>query len=134
MMRREGLSPFINVPDTIAGLLAAGASVPFGASGLVHVEGYNDMTTNQKLGIGWIVTDPDGIVAEEYSDWETWTTPPDDTHEFIGGRFDINKPGTWTIAIALFMNPDAPVTVDSYEREVYHVGGAAYEPGFPGHG
>ncbi|GAJ05911.1 unnamed protein product, partial [marine sediment metagenome] len=33
MMRREGLSPFISVPDTIAGLLATGASVPFGQEG-----------------------------------------------------------------------------------------------------
>ena len=114
MMRREGLSLSIEVPNTIAELLVAGASVPFDTRGLVHVEGYNDMATNQKLGIGWIVTDPDGLVVEDYSDWEAFTTPPNDTHEFIGGRFDINKPGTWGIAIALFMNPDSPVTVDSY--------------------
>jgi len=114
-MRREGISPSISVPDTIAELLAAGASVPLGQRGLVHVVGRNDMTTNQKLGIVWIIKDPEGLIVEEYSDWETWTTPPDDTHEFIGGRFDLNKAGTWTISIALFMNQASPVTVDSYD-------------------
>ena len=114
-MEQRAVSPSISVPDTIAGLLAVGASVPLGQEGKIHVEGYNDMTTNQKLGIGWIVKDPDGIVAEEYSDWETWTTPPNDTHEFISpGSFDLIKKGTWTISIALFMNPDSPVTVDTY--------------------
>ena len=119
MMRREGLSPFISVPDTIAELLAAGASVPFGQGGKVHVWGRNDMDTNQKLGIGWIIRDPDGMVPVEegeYSDWQTFSATPGGTHEFITpGRFDLNKPGTWTISIALFMNPDAPVTVDTYD-------------------
>ena len=115
-MRQGALSPFISVPDTIGELLlAAGASVPFGARGLVHVEGYNDMATNQKLGIRWYVTDPRGIVVEDYSDWEAFTTPPNDTHEFIGGRFDIDRAGTWTISIALLMNEASPVTVDTYD-------------------
>ncbi|MBA7465040.1 hypothetical protein ES707_00201 [subsurface metagenome] len=117
MMRQEALSPFISVPDTIGELLlAVGASVPFGQEGKVHVWGRNDMATNQKLGIGWVVKDPDGIVAEDYSDWQTFSATPGGTHEFISpGRFDLNKTGTWTISIALFMNPDAPVTVDTYE-------------------
>lgn len=119
-MRQGTVSPFISVPDTIGELLlAVGASVPFGARGKVHVEGYNDMTTNQKLGISWVIKDPDGMVpAEEgeYTDWEAFTTPPDDTHEFMNpGRFDLNKPGPWTISIALLMNPASPVTVDSYD-------------------
>ncbi|GAJ13094.1 unnamed protein product, partial [marine sediment metagenome] len=54
MMRRDALSPFIEVPDTIAGLLAVGASVPLGQEGLVHISGRNDMDTNQKLGISWM--------------------------------------------------------------------------------
>ncbi|MBA7711649.1 hypothetical protein ES703_120615 [subsurface metagenome] len=115
-MRQGALSPFISVPDTIGELLAVGASVPFDASGRVHVWGRNDMTTSQKLGIEWVVTDPDGIVAEDYSDWQTFSATPGGTHEFISPRrFDLNKPGTWTISIALFMNPDSPVTVDTYE-------------------
>lgn len=119
MMRREALSPFISVPDTITELLAAGASVPFGEGGKVHVWGYNGMTTTQKMGISWVIRDPDGIIPVEegeYSDWEAWpNTSPDKDHEFMNpGRFDLNKPGTWTIFIALFMNPDSPVTVDTY--------------------
>ncbi|GAH91967.1 unnamed protein product, partial [marine sediment metagenome] len=30
-------------------------------------------------------------------------------------RFDINKPGDWTISIGLFMNIESPVMVDSYD-------------------
>jgi hypothetical protein len=78
-MRQGALSPFISVPNTIAELLAVGASVPFGQEGKIHVTGYNDMATNQKLGIGWVIRDPDGMIpvrGGEYSDWEAFTTPP----------------------------------------------------------
>ncbi|GAJ23352.1 unnamed protein product, partial [marine sediment metagenome] len=75
----------------------------------------NDMVTNQKLGIHWIVKDPDGIVVEDYEDWQFGSASPGATHEFISpGRFDLNKPGTWTIAISLAMNPASPVQVASY--------------------
>ena len=115
MMEQGTLSPFISVPDTIAELLAIGASVPIGTGGKVHVWGRNDMTSNQKLGISWVVKDPDGIVVQDYSDWQSWTTGYLDDHEFISWeRFDIDKPGDWTISIGLFMNPDDPVMVDSY--------------------
>lgn len=113
-MRREGLSPFISVPDTIAELLAAGASVPLGMRGLVHVWGKNDMATSQVLIISWVVKDPDGVTVESYSD-DGGTIGAEKDHEFIGGRFDINKTGNWTIAIGLFMNRADPVLVDSYE-------------------
>ena len=92
-----------------------GASVPIGQSGLVHVWGRNDMATAQRLGIGWTVTDPDGVIVEEHGEWEAWPyTPPGNEKEFIGDRFDINKPGDWMMAIELRMNPDNPVVVDSY--------------------
>jgi len=96
-------------------VLAAGASVPIGTRGLVHVWGRNDMGTRQILGIAWIVKDPEGVIAEEYSDWSLFGAAPGVEHEFIGGRFDFNKLGTWLIGISLFMNPDAPVRVDTYE-------------------
>jgi len=123
MMEQGTLSPFISVPDTIGELLAIGASVPIGTGGKVHVWGRNDMTTTQKLGIHWIVREPptveypDGRVAQDYEDWEGWpNTSPGDDHEFISWeRFDINKPGDWTISIGLFMNQDDPVMVDSYD-------------------
>lgn len=94
----------------------AGSSVPVGMRGLVHVWGRNDMSTTQRLGIGWVVQDPDYKVVEEYGTWEAWPyTAPGAEKEFIGGRFDINKPGTWRIIIELRMNPDSPVVVDTYE-------------------
>ncbi|MBA7594270.1 hypothetical protein ES703_01209 [subsurface metagenome] len=94
---------------------AVGASVPIGTRGLVHVWGRNDMSIAQQMGIGWTVTDPDGVIVEEYGIWETWPyTGAGGEHEFIGGRFDINKVGDYMIAIELRMNADSPVVVDSY--------------------
>ncbi len=99
----------------LSSILGIGASVPIGTRGLVHVWGRNDMSTAQQLGIYWRVTDPDGVIAEEYADWSFLAYLPGNEHEFIGGRFDINKPGNWTINIQLFMNPEAQVLVDSYD-------------------
>lgn len=107
------MQPFIE--SDIATLLAVGSSVAIGTRGLVHVWGRNDMATTQKMGISWVVRDPDNIIRESYSTWELApNTPAGKEHEFIGGRFDINKVGDWRIAIGLFMNPDNPVQVDSY--------------------
>jgi len=114
MMRQGAISPFISVPDTIAELLAVGASVPIATRGKVYVRGRNDMATGQKLGIRMIIKDPDGIVVQDYQDWEFGDTNPGDDHQFIGGGFDIDKPGDWTIVITLAMRPDDPLTVDSY--------------------
>jgi len=99
-------------------LLSVGASVPIGQRGLVHVWGRNDMAVNQKLGVHWTVKDPEGIVIENYEHWEMWSTGPDDDHEFIGDRFDLNKEGIYTIAMDLLMNPDNPVIVDSYQGDL----------------
>ena len=90
------------------------SNVPQGKRGLVHVWGRNDMAISQKLGISWVVRDPAGLIVESYSDWQTFSATPGGTHEFIGGRFDINKTGNWTIAIGLFMNPASPIQVASY--------------------
>ena len=90
------------------------SNIPQDERGLVHVWGRNAMATSQKLGIRWIVKNPYGTVVEDYQDWEFGTTGPGGDHHFIGGRFDLNKPGTWTIAISLAMNPTSPLTVDSY--------------------
>lgn len=105
----------VGVESPFTSLLAVGASVPIGTRGLVHVWGRNDMTTTQRMGIGWTVTDPDGVIVEEYGIWEAWPhTGPGVDHEFIGGRFDINKVGDYMIVIELRMNYDNPVVVDSY--------------------
>lgn len=91
------------------------AGVPAGTEGLVHIWGRNNMATAQRLGIGWVVQDPDGMVVEEYGTWEAWPyTGAGGEHEFIGGRFNINKAGTWNIIVEFRMNPDNPVVVDCY--------------------
>ncbi|HUV56900.1 MAG TPA: hypothetical protein VMV84_06675 [Dehalococcoidales bacterium] len=100
------------------------SNVPQGKRGLVHVWGRNNMPTSQKLGIHWIVRDPNGLIAEDYQDWEFGSTSPGDAHEFIGGRFDLNKTGNWTIGISLSMNPDSPLTVASYSGALCTVGAA----------
>jgi len=76
------------------------------------------MAIPQEMGIRWVIKDPAGNVIEDYEDWAGWPAPtdvnPGDTHEFIGDRFDINKAGTWTMEIGLFMNSASPVQIDSY--------------------
>ncbi|KKN34650.1 hypothetical protein LCGC14_0791660 [marine sediment metagenome] len=116
----------LGLESPLVSLLAAGASVPLGTRGLVHVWGRNGMATTQRLGIGWTVTDPNGQIAEEYGTWEAWPyTGAGDEHEFIGDRFDIDKAGDWMIVIELRMNIDSPVVVDSYVGLLCRVEGYA---------
>lgn len=96
------------------------SSVPVGQRGLIHIWGRNDTLVEQKIGIYWVVKDPAGNTVEEYSDWKGWPTPselaPKAEHEFIGGRFDLNKVGTYTLKANLLMgSPDSPEIVDSYD-------------------
>ncbi len=95
--------------------LIPASNIPLGDRGLVHIWGLNDMSTTQALGIGWVIFDPDGVVVEEYNDW-SYGHGPDDDHEFIGGRFDISKVGTYIISVVLKMSPppDYPVAVNTY--------------------
>ncbi|MBA7649654.1 hypothetical protein ES703_57451 [subsurface metagenome] len=109
MIALEVISP------SYKGLQALSSSVPIGQRGLVHIWGRNDTPVTQALGISWLVRDPDGGVVEEYSDWSYGHGPGDD-HQFIGGRFDIDKAGIYTLKADLLMgSPDNPVVVDSYE-------------------
>jgi len=100
------------------------SSVPADKRGLVHIWGRNDMNSNQKMGIWWQVKDPDGIVVEEYARWEAYWTGPGNAQEFIGGRFDLDKAGTYTIDVELFMNPDDQGCVDDYHGNLCTVAGA----------
>lgn len=91
------------------------SNIPQGERGLVHIWGRNDMSSAQRMGIYWIVKDPDGAVVEEYYAWEAWPyTGAGSTHEFIGGRFNLDKVGTYTINVGLLMNPGDPIYVDTY--------------------
>ena len=124
MIQLEVLSPSTSPTSRpFTELLSVGASVPIGQSGLVHIWGYNDMNVPRHMGIHWVVKDPEGVVVEDYEDWASFLgikieLDPDDTHEFIGGRFDLDKEGTYTITVNLLMNPDSPVVVDSYEGDL----------------
>ena len=95
--------------------LGIGAGVPSGVSAAVLIGGTNDMTIAQKMGARWEVRDPDGIVVDSYFDWEMFSTPPGQEHGFVGNQFSLDKLGTYTVRAELLMNPDDPVTVDSYD-------------------
>jgi hypothetical protein len=91
------------------------SNIPKDKSGLVHIWGQNDTSTVQQMGIAWTLIDPDGITRESYSTWEAWPyTGAGSEHEFIGGRFSLDKAGTWMINVQLYMNPSSPTIVDSY--------------------
>lgn len=110
-------------------------NIPQDERGLAHIWGRNDMASTQRMGIYWIVRDPDGIVVEEHSEWEGWPyTSPGGSHRFTGGRFDLNKPGTYTINVALSINPAAPEIVDTYYGTLCTVAAAVPEPEFRGFG
>lgn len=120
MTMLQNQSQYASILDVVASFLAVGASVPLGSSAIVTVWGRNDMITRQQLGMRWEVRDPDGQVVEQYPgggaiDWEFGYTGPGDEQDFIGGRFDINKPGDYMIKVELVMNPTAPVIVDTYD-------------------
>ncbi|MBA7686034.1 hypothetical protein ES703_94468 [subsurface metagenome] len=123
MMRLEVTSPSTRPTGPSTELLPIASSVPIGQSGLVHIWGRNDASVPRHMGIQWVVKDPDGVVVEDYEDWVSVflakiELDPGDDHEFIGGRFDLDKEGTYTIAVSLLMNPDSPVVVDSYEGDL----------------
>lgn len=97
-------------------------NIPQGKRGLVHIWGRNDTASFQSLGIGWVVTDPDGTVVETHeNDWATGLVGAGQDREFIGGRFDLNKVGTYRIGIILYENSSDPVEVDGYEGELCRV-------------
>jgi len=55
------------------------------------------------------------VVVDSYEDWEMFWTGPGLEQVFVGNRFDLNKPGNWTIFLELLMNYDDPVVVDTYD-------------------
>ncbi|MBA7688995.1 hypothetical protein ES703_97487 [subsurface metagenome] len=105
--------------------------IPQGQRGLVHIWGRNDTGSYQTLGIGWVVTDPDGLEVERHEDdWAAGWVGAGQDREFIGGRFNLDKAGTYRIAIALYMNSADPVEVDSYYGTLCTVIAAVPEPEF----
>ena len=96
-------------------VFALSASVPLGASAIVHTWGRNDMSTSQILMFHWLVSDPDGLPVLEDTDKTLFGVPPGGIEERMTPRFDLDKTGTWTVTIELLMNPDNPVVVDRYD-------------------
>ncbi|GAI66193.1 unnamed protein product [marine sediment metagenome] len=85
------------------------------------------MSISQGMGIYWFVADPDGMIAEEYTDWGG-TIGAGQDHEFISsGQFDLNKVGKYTTWIELLMGPeDNPQLVDKYVGDLCTVIGLEY--------
>lgn len=108
------------------------SNIPQNKRGLVHIWGRNDMTTSQRMGIWWQIKDPDGVVRETYSKWETFWTGAGSAQEFIGGRFDLNRVGTYKIDVSLYMNPSDPQIVDSYSGTLCTVQAVVPSPEFSG--
>ncbi len=111
------------------------SNVPQGRRGLVHIWGRNDMSSAQRMGIIWVVKDPGGTVVEEHSEWEKWPyTGAGKEHEFIGGRFSLDKAGTWRIVVALFIYPEGSIAVDGFGGVLCTVEAAVPSPEFRGFG
>ncbi|GAI64423.1 unnamed protein product [marine sediment metagenome] len=116
--------------DGIRGTIPV-SNVPQGRRGLVHIWGRNDMSSAQRMGIIWVVKDPDNVTREDYSAWEAWPyTGAGKEHEFIGGRFSLDKAGTWKIVVALFIYPEGSIAVDAYYGDLCTVKAAVPEPEF----
>ncbi len=91
-------------------------SVPQGASAKLRVRVRNEMSASQKLGIAWVIVDPDGIVVQSYSDWETFSTGAGDTHDFVGSSaFLLFKVGDYRVRIDAYVYPDGSRSVDCYD-------------------
>ena len=105
----------LRVVSPSTSLVAAGSSVPLGASVIVHTWGRNDMATSQILMFHWVVRDPDGLIALNDVDKTLFGVPPGGLEERMTPRFDLDKTGTWLVRMELLMNPDDPVVVDSYD-------------------
>ncbi|MBA7523492.1 hypothetical protein ES705_15619 [subsurface metagenome] len=81
------------------------------------------------MGIYWFVADPDGMIAEEYTDWGGTIGAWPQDHEFISsGQFDLNKVGKYTFWIELLMGAqDDPEMVDLDIGELCTVGAPEYK-------
>ncbi|GAI99216.1 unnamed protein product, partial [marine sediment metagenome] len=110
--------------------------VPLGVRAKLHVWGRNDMSISQGMGIYWFVADPEGYVAEVYTDWGGTIGPYPTDHEFISsGQFDLNKVGKYTTWIELLMGTqDNPEIVDRYFGDLCTVEAAVPEAEFRGFG
>ncbi len=91
-------------------------SLPQGASARLRVRVRNDMSASQKLGIAWVIVDPDGGVVQSYSDWETFSTGVGGTHDFVGSSaILLSQAGNYRVRIDAYIYPDGSHSVDCYD-------------------
>ena len=95
------------------------AGVPIDVKAKLHVWGQNNMGISQGMGIHWIITDPDGIIIENYEDWGGNIGAGQD-HEFISNsQFDLDKAGKHFVSIDLLMGAQfSPIVADAFAGEL----------------
>ena len=109
------------------------SNIPQGKSGLVHIWCRNDMETTQRMGLAWLISDPDDEIIEMWGEWEAWPyTGPGDEHEFIIGPYTLDKVGAYGMGVGLNMNHDDPQMVDGYSGILCTVAAVVPEPEFSG--
>ena len=125
-MITEKILEIVNVTGPNTFLPIPVASIPAGRDIKIHVVAKNTSSTSQKLGINWQVWDPAYNLVQEYGPiFEAFTTPPDDSHTFMGPFFSISAPGTYQVYIYLWASVSGgdPQLLDSYIGELGAVGG-----------
>ncbi|GAI59761.1 unnamed protein product, partial [marine sediment metagenome] len=102
-------------------------SVPFGENFRIAFTGRNTSDINLKLNGGITVIDPDGNYVYQETDWETYHTGPNGTHDFSfpmdGWRtIPVNKYGTWRAIFELHGLDGATTTfLDRLEADIFTV-------------
>jgi len=99
------------------------SNVTQGKSVLVHIWGKNTSSETVNLEIVWFVYDPDDIRVEYYGD-VSYGISAGDEHEFIGGRFNVNKIGTYYIIVGLYayISEEESTMLDMYQGNLCTVG------------
>jgi hypothetical protein len=97
-------------------------NVEQGKSVLVHVWGKNLSDSSQKLGINWRVYDHQNVKVEDYTDWQTGSTGVGNEHHFIGGRFNVDKVGSYGAKGRYYIYAELLVDQTNPTRIAYYSG------------
>ena len=99
-----------------------------GLSGQLQLWAQNDMNTTQKMAAEWTILDPEGKARYTYppslSRISSWTEVPSRKWAgYASQNLTFDKDGRWSVNARLLMNPDNPVTVDSFSGIIADVSG-----------
>ena len=99
-----------------------------GSSCLIQIWGKNTSSESVDLEIVWFVYDPDDIRVEYYGD-VSYGISAGDEHEFIGGRFNVDKIGTYFIIVGLYayITAEESVMLDMYQGNLCLVGAVTWK-------